>query len=168
MPERFDEEWAKLDLAPMVMRGKVDLQEASLILMSVKPELMVSGKQQTRTMLAPFGCEEVKVLHGEEEDLSAGRLVVPKFPGGIRDEEQGPSSSGKNPRRDDGQRGSRRSGEPMQQDTDQVEKEDDKASNCGMSSLDFNFLSDFENGTDTRILQHVWFSRVTIKSRTKA
>ena len=32
---------------------------------------------------------------------------------------------------------------------DQAEKEDDKASTGGISSLDFNFLSDFENGTDT-------------------
>ena len=39
--------------------------------------------------------------------------------------------------------------EPMQQNPDQAEKEDDKASTGGMSSLDFNFLSDFENGTDT-------------------
>ena len=37
----------------------------------------------------------------------------------------------------------------MQQDPDQAEKEDDKASTGGMSSLDFIFLSDFENGTDT-------------------
>ena len=37
----------------------------------------------------------------------------------------------------------------MQQDPDQAEKEDDKASTAGMSSLDFKFLSDFENGTDT-------------------
>ena len=37
----------------------------------------------------------------------------------------------------------------MQQDLDQAEKDDDKASTGGMSSLDFNFLSDFENGTDT-------------------
>ena len=37
----------------------------------------------------------------------------------------------------------------MQQDPDQAEKEDDKASTGGMSSLVFNFLSDFENGTDT-------------------
>ena len=36
----------------------------------------------------------------------------------------------------------------MQQGTDQAEKEDDKASTGGVSSLDFNFLSDFENGTD--------------------
>ena len=37
----------------------------------------------------------------------------------------------------------------MQQDHDQAEKEDDKASTGGMSSLDFNFLSNFENGTET-------------------
>ena len=45
--------------------------------------------------------------------------------------------------------GRRQSEEPMQQDPDQAEKEDDKASTGGMSSLDFNFLSNFENGTDT-------------------
>ena len=78
-PEQFDEEWAKLDLAPMVMRGRADLQEASLILMSVKPEFLVSAKLYTRTVLAPFGCEEVKVMHGEEKGRSAGGLVVPKF-----------------------------------------------------------------------------------------
>ena len=106
-PGRFDEEWAKLDLAPMVMRGKADLQETSLILTSVKPELMVVRTLQTRTMLAPFGCEEVKVMHGEEEVQSAGRLFVPKFPDGVRDQKQGPLNSVKNPRRDDGQGGSR-------------------------------------------------------------
>ena len=37
----------------------------------------------------------------------------------------------------------------MQQDPDKAEKKDDKASTGGMSSLDFNFLSDFENGTNT-------------------
>ena len=37
----------------------------------------------------------------------------------------------------------------MQQDSDQAEKENDKVSTGGMSSLDFNFLSDFENGKDT-------------------
>ena len=53
-PGRFDEEWAKLDLALMIMRGKVDLPEASLIIMSVKPGFVVGGTLQTRTMLAPF------------------------------------------------------------------------------------------------------------------
>ena len=102
----------------------------------------MGGTLQTRTMLAPFGHEEVKVVHGEEEDQSAGRLIVPKFPDGTRNEEQGPSKSGKNLERDDGQGGSRRSEEPMQQD--QAGKEDDKATTGGVSSLDFeNFLSDF-------------------------
>ena len=101
-PGRFDEEWAKLDLAPMIMRGKADLPEASLILTSVKPELTVGGTLQTRTMLAPFGYEEAKKVHEEEEDQSAGRLIVPKFPDGERGGQKGPSSSGKNPRRDDG------------------------------------------------------------------
>ena len=91
----------------------------------------MGGTLQTRTMLAPFGCEEVKVVHGKEEDQSAGRLVVPKLPDGVRDEEQGTSCSGKNPRRDDGQGRSRRTEEPMQQDPDQAEKEDDKASTEG-------------------------------------
>ena len=74
-PGRFDEEWAKLDLAPMIMRGKADLPEAFLILTSVKPGLTVGGTLQTRTMLVPFG-------HEEEEDQSAGRLTIPKFPDG--------------------------------------------------------------------------------------
>ena len=58
-------------------------------------------------MLAPFGCEEVKVMHGEEEDRSAGRLVVPKFPDGTRNEEEGLSSSRKNQKRDHEQGGNR-------------------------------------------------------------
>ena len=37
----------------------------------------------------------------------------------------------------------------MQQDPDQAEKKNDKASTGGISSLDFNFLSNFENDTDT-------------------
>ena len=76
---RFDEKWAKLDLAPMIVRGKADLPEASLILTSLKPELTVGRTLQTRTMLEPFGHEEVKVVHGEEEDQSAGRPVYRKF-----------------------------------------------------------------------------------------
>ena len=36
----------------------------------------------------------------------------------------------------------------MQEDPDQAEKEDDKASTGGISSLDFIFLSDFENKAD--------------------
>ena len=36
----------------------------------------------------------------------------------------------------------------MQQDSDQAEKEDDKASKGGISSLEFSFLGDFENSAD--------------------
>ena len=53
-PGRFEEEWATLDLAPKNMRGKVDLQEAALIVMNVKPKLAISRKLLTRTALAPF------------------------------------------------------------------------------------------------------------------
>ena len=112
-PGRFEEEWAELDLAPMIMRGRADLQEAALIVMSVKPELAISGKLMTRTALAPFGCEDIKIKHGEEEDKSAGRLVVPKFPDGTRSEEQGHSSSGRNQKRDDKEGEDRRSEGPM-------------------------------------------------------
>ena len=59
-PSRFEEEWTKLDLAPMVMRGKADLQEASLIVMGVKQELAVSGKMLTRTALAPSAVSRSK------------------------------------------------------------------------------------------------------------
>ena len=90
-----------------------------------------------------------KVVHGEEEDKSAGWLVIPKFPEGATTEKQGLSNSKDTSEADDGQGGSRRSEEPMQEDPDQVEKEDDKASTGGVSSLDFNFLSDFENNADT-------------------
>ena len=38
-PGAFDTEWAALNLAPMRMRGRSELPEASLILTSVKPEL---------------------------------------------------------------------------------------------------------------------------------
>ena len=54
-PGRFEEEWAKLYRAPTIMRGKADLQDAALIVMSAKPELSISGKLLTRTSLAPFG-----------------------------------------------------------------------------------------------------------------
>ena len=124
-PGGFVKEWAKLDLAPMRMRGRAELLESSLILTSVKPELTVGGTLQTRTLLAPFGYEEVKIVYGEEEDLSSGRLVIPKFPEGTRSEEQGPSNSKEKPEGDDGKRGSHRSEEPLQQEPDQDEKEDD-------------------------------------------
>ena len=119
----------------MRMRDRAELPEAPLILTSVKPELTVGGTLQTRT----FGYEEVKIVYGEEEDQSAGRLVIPQFPEGARSEEQGPSNSKENSEGDDGQGRSRRSEEPMQPEPDQAEKEDYKASTGGVSSLDFIF-----------------------------
>ena len=89
-PGRFDEEWAKLGLAPMVMRGKAELPETSLVLTSVKPGLTVGETLQTRIMLALFGHEEFKVVLGEEEHQSAGRLIVPKFPDGTGVKSKGP------------------------------------------------------------------------------
>ena len=146
---RFEEEWTKLDLAPTVMRGKLDLREAALIVMSVKPELALSGKLLTSTALPPFGCEEIKIKHGEEEDKTAGRLNVPKFPDKMRSEEQGPSSSGRDQKRDDTEGEDRQSEGPMQHDPDQAGKDDDKASIGRVSSLDFNFSDDLEMGTET-------------------
>ena len=81
----------------------------------------MSGKLLTRTALAPFGCEETKRKH-EEEDKLAGRLAVPKFPGETRSEEQRFSGSGSNQKRDDKEGEDRRSEEPMQQDPDQAGK----------------------------------------------
>ena len=128
-PGAFDTEWAELNLAPMRMRGRAELPEASLILTSVKPELTVGGTLRTRTFLARE---------------PPGRLIIPKFLEEVRTEEQGPSNSKDRSEGDDGQGGSRRSEEPMQEDPDQAEKEGDR----GISSLDFNFLSDFENNAD--------------------
>ena len=116
--------------------------------MSVKPELAISRKLLTRIALAPFGCQEIKIKHGEEEDKSAGRLVIPNFPDGTRTEGQGPSSSGRKQKRDYKEE-DRRSEELMEQDHDQAGKDDNKASTGGMSSLELNFLDDFEIGTET-------------------
>ena len=134
----------------MKMRGRTELPEASLILTSVKPELKVGGTLQVRTFLAPSGFEEIKVVHGEEDDGSAGTLIIPKFPEGTDNDKQGRSSSKKDMSEgDDGQGGSRQTEEPMQQDASQAGGEDDRASTGGAFSLDFNIISDLENNADT-------------------
>ena len=103
-PGAFDTERAELNLAPMRMRGRAELPEASLILSIVKQELTVGGTLQTRTFMAPFGCDEIKMVHREEEDKSAGILIIPKFPEWAATEKQGPSSSKKDTSEgDDGQ-----------------------------------------------------------------
>ena len=149
-PGAFDAEWAEFNLTPIRMRSRTELPEASLILNSVKQGLTVGGTLQTRTFLAPFGCEEIKVGRGEEEDESAGILIIPKFPEWAESEKQGPSSSKKDASEGDNwQGGSRQTEESMQQGNDRADREDDRASTGVISSLDFNFLSDFENNADT-------------------
>ena len=149
-PGGFDKEWSGLGLAPMKLRGRTELPEASLILTCVKPELTVLGTLETRTFLAPFGCEEIRVVHDEEEDRSACTLIIPKFPEEADTGKQGPSRSKRDKSEgDDGQGGRRQREEPMQQYAGQAGGEDDRASTGGVSSLDFNFLSDFENHSDT-------------------
>ena len=148
-PEGFDEECRGLGLAPMRMRGRTELPEASVILTSVRKEMKAAaGVLQTRIFLAPFGCEEIKVVHGEEEDKSAGTLLIPRFQEKADNDKQGPSNSNRDKSEgDDGQGGNRQTEEPMQQD--QAGGEDDRASTGGTSSLDFNIFSDLENNADT-------------------
>ena len=69
-----------MDLALIVMRDKVHLQEAALIVMNWRPELAITGKLLTSTAQAPFGCDEVKRRYGYLEDPSAEELVMPKLP----------------------------------------------------------------------------------------
>ena len=148
-PGRFEEDCTNKDLAPMIMRGKEDLQYAALIVMTVKPELAIKGKLLTRTALAPFDCEEGKIKHEEEEYKSAGQLVVPKFPDELMNEEQGHSGSGRNQKRDDKKEEDRRPEEPMEQNSELAGKDGDKNSTGGVSSLNFNVLDDYEIGTET-------------------
>ena len=90
------------------------------------------------------------MVHGEEEDESVGIMIIPKFPEWVESEKQGPSSSKQvTSEGDDGQGGNRRTVEPMQQGNDQADREDENAWTGVISSLDFNFLSDFENNADT-------------------
>ena len=121
--------------------------------MRTDPLALIRGATEFVTVIygpaVTFAFPDVKVEVYRRSVLHLNLIPIPKFPDGARSEEQGPSSSGKNPKCDDGQGGSRRSEEPMKQDPDQAKNEVDKALTGGMSSLDFNFLSDFENGTDT-------------------
>ena len=64
--------------------------------------------------------EDKSAMEGYLETMMQGTIRPLENPDGARSEEQVPSSSGKNTRRDDGQGGSRRSEEPMQQDPDRA------------------------------------------------
>ena len=67
------------------------------------------------------------MVHGEEEDRSAGTLIMPKFPGGADTGMQGPSRSKRDKSEGgDGQGGNRQTEETMQQDASQAGGEDDR------------------------------------------
>ena len=51
-PGRFEKEWAKLDLAPTAIRGKIGLQDAALIVLNMRLELAKTWKLLARTALA--------------------------------------------------------------------------------------------------------------------
>ena len=148
-PSRFEQKWAKLFLAKTAMRGKADLQEAALIVTTVRLELTKIGTLLIRTALAPFGCGEFVIKHGEYEDRSAGKLVVPKLQVKTTNDEQGPSESKKNEERGGEGEEHRQPKKPKEQDPDQAERHDGKASVVGASSLDFIFAVEGEEGTET-------------------
>ena len=91
----------------------------------MKPKLAINGKLLTRTALAHFGCEEAVIKYGENEDRSAGKLVVPKLPVETTNDEQGPSGSGKKEEQDDVEKEDCQSKKPMEQDPDQMGRDDD-------------------------------------------
>ena len=102
------------------MIGKADLQEAALIVTTVRLELTITGTLLIRTALAPFGCGEFVIKHGEYEDRSAGKLVVPKLQVKTTNDEQGPSESKKNEERGGEGEEHRQRKKPMEQDPDQA------------------------------------------------
>ena len=89
------------------------------------------------------------MVHGEEEDRSAGILIIRSFRKEPTMISKDPSSKKDMSEGDEGQGGSRQTEEPMQQDASQAGGEDDRASTGGASSLDFNIFSDLENDADT-------------------
>ena len=104
------------------MRGKADLQQAAVTVLTVRPELAITGKPLTRTALAPFGCEEVIRRYLGRGGQSAVELVVPKLPIETMNDEQGSSGSGKSKERDDEEQEDRQPEEPMEQEPDQAGK----------------------------------------------
>ena len=138
-----------MDLALIVMRDKVHLQEAALIVMNWRPELAITGKLLTSTAQAPFGCDEVKRRYGDREDPSAEELVMPKLPVETMSDERGPSGSRKSKERDDEEQEDRQPVEPIEQGPEQAAKDDGKASVGGVSSVDVSFLDEDETVAGT-------------------
>ena len=68
--KKLPEEIPEFPLIRRMFLGAVgpssETPEASLILTSVKPESTVGGTLQTRTFIAPYGYEEIKLVYGED------------------------------------------------------------------------------------------------------
>ena len=74
--------------------GKLNVQEAAVIVMHVRPEMVAIGSLLTRDALVPLGYEKVVITHQEMQDLSAGDLLIPKLPEEeMEEKQQGPSGS---------------------------------------------------------------------------
>ena len=93
--------------------------------------------------------EEMKIKLGENENKSADKLVEPRFLDETLNVNQGPSGPGNIEKRDDKEDEGHQPEETMEQDPDQAGKDVDKASTCGVSSLEFKFLDDYEVETKT-------------------
>ena len=76
---------------------------------------------------------------------------MPRFLDETLNVDQGPSGPGKIIKGDDKEEEGRQPEEAMEQDPDQAGKDVDKASTCGVSSLEFNFLDDY--GVETKTLE---------------
>ena len=89
------------------------------------------------------------IKHGEREDQSAGKLVVPKLPIKTMNEEQGTSESGKVDEREDEEKEDRQPEDQIEQDPGQVVGDDNEPSVGDASNLDFNFTDEEEEETET-------------------
>ena len=76
---------------------------------------------------------------------------MPRFLDETLNVDQGPSGPGKIIKGDDKEEEGRQPEEAMEQDPDQAGKDVDKASTCGVSSLEFKFLDDY--GVETKTLE---------------
>ena len=102
----------------------------------------------TRDALAPFGCEDVVVMHGGQKvGLLADELTVPKLPvETISNDEQGPSASGQ--RRSESMKTIRIVKQKNRWSKPQASGEGgNEASVGGASSLNFNFVDEDERKT---------------------
>ena len=56
------------------------MQEAAVIVMHVRPEMVAIGNLLTTDALTPLGCENVVITNQKMQDVSAGELLVPRYP----------------------------------------------------------------------------------------